>query len=84
MGQRRRNHDEALKISLLKGIWIYSLITWAYIVADMFVFPQYQTLGISKYVPIPQNILADVAFPVSFLSFVYWEYLKKKEEQREK
>ncbi|MGH2639095.1 MAG: hypothetical protein ACRDF4_07435 [Rhabdochlamydiaceae bacterium] len=66
-----------LKISLLKGIWIYTLILWAYIVLDMFLFPAYQYLGISKFIPIPENLLADVAFPMSFLSFVAWDYLKK-------
>ncbi|MDG6994434.1 MAG: hypothetical protein JRN52_00810 [Nitrososphaerota archaeon] len=65
-------------ISLLKGIWIYALIIWAYIVLDTFLFPEYQFLGISKWIPIPQNIVADLAFPVSFLAFVLWDYQRKK------
>ena len=62
-----------LVVPFLKGLWIYSLILWTYIVADMFVFPQYQYSAISRLVPIPQNLIAVVAFPISFLSFVLWE-----------
>ena len=29
-------------LPLLKGIWIFSLILWAYIIVDFLVFPQYQ------------------------------------------
>jgi hypothetical protein len=28
--------------------------------------------------PIPQNLVADIAFPVSFICFVVWLYLRKK------
>jgi len=73
-----KSDRELLKLSFLKGVWIYCLILWGYIVADMFVFPEYQTLGISKYIPIPQNLIADLAFPISFLSFVAWEYRRKR------
>ncbi|MCL4519339.1 MAG: hypothetical protein M1587_09095 [Thaumarchaeota archaeon] len=76
--QSERN-DKQLKISLLKGIWIYSLIVWVYVVFDMFRFPAYQYLGISMWIPIPENVIADVAFPVSFLCFVAWEYLKRQQ-----
>lgn len=66
-------------LALLLGVWIYSLIAWAYIVIDSFIFPPYQYLPISKYIPIPENILADIAFPLSFVCFVYWQYLRKAE-----
>jgi hypothetical protein len=66
-----------LALPFLKGVWIYCLILWSYIVADMFVFPQYQFGGISKLIPIPQNLIADIAFPISFVAFVLWEYLRK-------
>jgi len=75
---KSKYYEHQLKISLLKGIWIYSLILWAYVVLDMFLFPSYQLMGISKWIPIPENILADIAFPVSFACFVAWEYLKRK------
>ena len=65
-----------LAIPFLKGIWIYTLILWIYIVGDMFAFPQYQYGAISRFVPIPQNLIAVIAFPVSFLTFVVWEYLR--------
>jgi hypothetical protein len=67
-----------LLVPFLKGLWIYTLILWAYIVADMFVFPQYQYSAISRIVPIPQNLIAVVAFPISFLSFVLWEYKRNQ------
>ena len=63
-------------ISLLKGLWIYCLILWAYIVADMFVFPQFQFGPITIYVRIPQDLIATIAFPVSFITFIAWEYLR--------
>ncbi|HUK75718.1 MAG TPA: hypothetical protein VLU99_07985 [Nitrososphaerales archaeon] len=66
-------------LAILLGAWIYSLIAWAYIVIDSFLFPPYQYLPISKYIPIPENVLADLAFPVSFVCFVYWEYLRKSD-----
>ncbi len=72
MDPARRN----LLSAFLLGISIYSLIMWAYIVIDSFLFPPYQYLPISMYIPIPQNIIADVAFPLSFVCFVYWAYLR--------
>lgn len=71
-----RSSIRKLVIPVTKGVWIYSFILWAYIVADMFVFPQYQFSGISRLIPVPQNLIADLAFPLSFISFVAWEYLR--------
>jgi hypothetical protein len=68
-----------LGVPFAKGVWIYCLILWAYIVGDMFVFPQYQFSGISRLIPIPQNLIADLAFPLSFVAFVAWEYLRHQE-----
>ena len=65
-------------VALLKGTWIFSLILWAYIVADLFVFPSAQFGPISIHVPIPQDIIALIAFPISFVSFVAWEYLRSE------
>lgn len=62
--------------SFLKGLTIYTLILWAYIVADMFVFPQYQYSPISRLIPIPQNLIGVIAFPTSFFAFVAWQYLR--------
>ena len=69
-------NGKKLSLSLLKGSWIYFLILWVYIVADMFVFPQYQFGSISLYVQIPQDLIATIAFPASFITFVAWEYLR--------
>jgi hypothetical protein len=66
------------RAALFLGVWIYSLILWAYVVVDSFLFPPYQYLAISNYVPIKQNILADIAFPVSFISFVLWAYYREQ------
>ena len=66
-----------LVLPFLKGLWIYTLILWIYIVADMFMFPQYQLDAISRLIPIPQNLIAIVAFPLSFLAFVGWEYVRR-------
>jgi hypothetical protein len=64
--------------AILLGAWIYSLIAWGYIVVDSFLFPPYQYLPISKFIPIQENILADIAFPTSFICFVVWEYMREK------
>jgi len=68
-------------MALLQGLWIYLLILWGYVVVDIFLFPQYQLLGISAFIPIPQNLLADVAFPLSFVFFVLWKYLGSKAKE---
>jgi len=73
--------NKKLIAPFLKGIWIYTLILWVYIVADMFAFPQYQYGAISRLIPIPQNLIAIIAFPVSFLAFVGWEYFKTPERK---
>lgn len=65
-----------LRVAFLLGAWIYGLILWVYIVVDSFIFPAYQYLAISKFVPIPQNVIADLAFPLSFVCFVAWAYTK--------
>ena len=72
--QERRKFLSALFL----GAWIYGLILWAYIVIDSFIFPPYQYLPISQYVPIKQNILADIAFPFSFVAFVLWAYYREQ------
>jgi len=68
-------------LPLLKGLWIYSLILWAYIAVDRFIFPQFQFDNLSLYVPIPEDLIAVIAFPVSFLAFVAWEYLRSHQSK---
>jgi hypothetical protein len=64
--------------ALLLGLWIYCLILWAYIVIDSFLFPPFQYMSISTLIPIKENLIADVAFPISFVSFVLWVYSRDK------
>jgi len=66
--------------ALLLGGWIYSLILWAYIVADSWLFPPYQYLPISNYIPIKENVIADLSFPLSFACFVLWAYLREQRD----
>jgi hypothetical protein len=65
-------------LSLFKGLWIYSLLVWLYTIASTFLFPQYQYDQISIYIQVPQNLIADVSLPFSFVCFVAWEYLRTK------
>jgi hypothetical protein len=64
--------------SFFFGAWIYSLVLWGWIALNYYLLPVYQTGPLSIYVPIPQNLVADIAFPVSFACFVVWVYLRKK------
>jgi hypothetical protein len=66
--------------SVLKGIWVYSLLLWVYIVVSVLLRPEWQYFELSVYVPIRENILAVVAFAVSFVSFVGWQYLERAPE----
>lgn len=63
--------------SLFLGMWLYSLGLWGWIALNYYLLPAYQTGPLSIYIPIPQNLVADVAFPVSFICFVVWNYLRK-------
>ena len=65
-------------VSIFMGLWVYCLLVWGWVGVNYYVYPRYQFLGISVWIPIPQNILADVTFPVSFLSFVIWYYLRQE------
>jgi hypothetical protein len=72
-----RTDNRSLAVAFFKGLWIYSLILWAFIVVFFFVYPADQLDQLSIYIRIPQNLLAVIAFPVSFVSFIIWEYLRK-------
>lgn len=63
---------------LFFGLWIYALLLWGWIALNYYLLPVYQYSPLSIYVPIPQNLIADMAFPASFLLFVLWRYLRKK------
>ncbi len=55
----------------LIGISLYSFLTWLYIVIIIIGWhPEWQYLNASIYIPIPNNILGDLALPISFVAFV--------------
>ena len=64
--------------SLFLGLWLYSLGLWGWIALNYYLFPAYQYGPLSIYIPIPQNLIADFAFPVSFICFVIWNYFRRR------
>lgn len=62
-------------LAFLKALWIWGLLTWLYVVADIHIFPEAQFWNLSVYVPIPTNLVGIVAFIVSFVAFVLWTWL---------
>jgi hypothetical protein len=65
--------------SLFLGMWLYSLALWGWIALNYYLLPAYQYGPLSIYVPVPQNLVADLAFPASFVFFVIWNYLRKRQ-----
>ena len=55
---------------LLKGTCIYSLGAWAYSVIQTWLTPQWAYSDFSRYIPIPLDLVAILAFCVSFASYV--------------
>ena len=62
---------------MFMGLWLYSLVLWGWIAVNYYLLPAYQYGPLSIYIPIPQNLVADIAFPISFICFVVWVYLRK-------
>lgn len=63
-------------VALTKGVWIWGLFTWAYVVLNITLFPQAQFWDLSVYVPIPTDLVGVLSFLVSFVAFVLWEWSK--------
>ena len=65
-------------LALLKAIWIWGLLTWVYVVATVLdpVTAPYLTSERSEYIPVPVDLVGLVAFGVSFIAFVLWEWQK--------
>lgn len=61
--------------AILKGLWIYGLILWAYVAATILdpITAPFQTAPLSVYVPLPTDLVGVVAFIISFVAFVLWE-----------
>jgi hypothetical protein len=73
----KRNMDKTkLLVAFLKGVWVWGLIAWLYVVSNVYLFPEYQFGPLSIYVPIPTDLAGVVAFAVSFAAFVLWAWLK--------
>jgi hypothetical protein len=66
--------------SFFLGVWVYSLILWGWIGLNFYIDPKLQTGPLSLYIRIPQNLIAVIAFPVSFIAFVLWSYLRRESE----
>jgi hypothetical protein len=58
------------------GLWIYSLILWGWVALNFYLMPNLQYDALSVYIPIKRDLVADIAFPVSFIGFVFWSYLR--------
>ena len=63
--------------SLFLGLWLYSLALWGWVAVNYYLLPQYQFSSLSIYVAIPNDLVAVVAFPLSFVFFVIWDYLRR-------
>jgi hypothetical protein len=65
-----------LALAVSKGIWIFGLLGWLYGVSNVYLFPQFQLINLSYYVPIPTNLFTDGCFVIALFAFIIWEYLK--------
>jgi hypothetical protein len=63
-------------VATLKGIWIWGLLAWLYVIADIHLCPPCQFYQLSVYVPIEENLFGDLAFGVSLVAFILWEWKK--------
>jgi len=67
-------------VSFFLSLWIYALILWGWIGLNFYLQPDQQRGPLTLYVSIPQNLVATIAFPVSFIAFAFWAYLRKSDE----
>lgn len=44
---------------------------------NYYLLPAEQTGWLSIYIPIPQDLVAVIAFPFSFVCFVLWRYFRE-------
>jgi hypothetical protein len=72
-----RSRSSKAILALLKTTWVYGLITWLYVVSNLYVFPEFQFVDLSRYVPVPTDLVGIVAFAASAASFAGWEYLRR-------
>jgi hypothetical protein len=68
-----------LFVAFCKGMWIFGLLFWLYLLADLFTHHFSDELkDVSFYIPIRTDLAAIVAFIVSFIFFVLWSWLKNE------
>ena len=65
-----------LLLSILKGIWVWGLLAWVYVVASVLnpTTAPWQTFPLSYYIPLPTNFVGVTSFAVSFIAFILWEW----------
>jgi hypothetical protein len=77
LAEKNLTNSRKLATSALMGLWIYSILLWAYVVADNLINHfAHQYSPLSVYVPVPEDLVAVTAFVTSFVAFVAWEYLR--------
>ncbi len=60
-------------VSLFEGIWFYSFILWLYIAIENLIYPSMvYNSNFSYFIPIRSDLLAIIAFIVSFVFYVVW------------
>ena len=69
-----------LLVAILKGIWIWGLLSWLYVVGIVFnpLTAPSQFWPLSVYVPLPTNLFGVSGFAISFVAFIAWEWLHEK------
>ena len=67
-----------LYLSILKGLWVFGLLDWIYVVASVLdpITAPYQLANISYLVPVPTNFVGVSAFIISFFAFIGYEWKK--------
>ncbi len=77
----------AFVTALLKWTGVFSLIAFVYLVSDIHLIPKNAFLPVSRWLgwllPIPEDMLADISFLISWASFVAWEYLRTKNKMKQ-
>jgi hypothetical protein len=68
--------NRKLAKAFFKGIWIYALLVWLYIVVVINAHPYALHWHLATLVPIRQDYVAVIAFAISGISFIIWEYLR--------
>ncbi|MCL4396843.1 hypothetical protein M1494_00660 [Candidatus Parvarchaeota archaeon] len=68
-----KKRDKRLLV-ILKALWIYFTLLWAYIAVENLVYPAavYST-NFSVYIPIRTDLLGLISFALSFIFYIVWK-----------